>query len=399
MNQDLLRLGWQAIVGHRLRSALSVLGIAIGVAAVILLTSIGEGTRQFILGQFSQFGTNILSINPGKAETMGIPGVLGGTTRKLTFADAAALARLPGVVYVVPIAYGTGRVEANGRGRSVFVYGVTPVIPEAWKFRVRQGSFWPPGDPERGAPVAVIGPTVKRELFGDEDALGQWVRIAGARFRVIGVMEPKGQMLGIDIDDSVYVPVATGLAVLHLDELSELHVTYTNATLAPTVERAVRATLTERHGGREDYTLTTQQAMLDVFGNVMDVITMAVGAIAGISLLVGAIGILTMMWIAVGERTGEIGLLRALGATRGQVQNLFLLEAGLLGMMGGAVGAAAGLGLCALLRVAVTGLPVHTPPEYVVAALAVSLLAGLGSGVGPARRAAGLDPIEALRTE
>jgi putative ABC transport system permease protein len=399
VNQDLLRLGWQAIAGHRLRSALSVLGIAIGVAAVILLTSIGEGTRQFILGQFSQFGTNILSINPGKAETMGIPGVLGGTTRKLTFADAAALARIPGVTHVVPIAYGTGRVEAKGRGRSVFVYGVTPVIPEAWNFRVRQGSFWPLGDPERGAAVAVLGPTVKRELFGADDALGQHVRIAGARFRVIGVMEPKGQMLGIDIDDSVYVPVASGLAILHLDELSELHVVYANASLAGAVEQAVRSVLTDRHGGREDFTVTTQQAMLDVFGNVMDVITMAVGAIAGISLLVGAIGILTMMWIAVGERTGEIGLLRALGATRAQVQHLFLLEAGLLGVIGGLVGAASGLGLCWLLRVAVPGLPVHTPLEYLAAALVVSLLAGLVSGVGPARRAAGLDPIEALRTE
>jgi putative ABC transport system permease protein len=399
MTGDLVRLGYNAIVGHRLRSLLSMLGIAIGVAAVILLTSIGEGTRQFILAQFSQFGTNIISINPGKAQTFGVPGVLGGTTYKLSFADAAALARIAGVEHVVPLTYGTGRVEANGRGRSVFVYGVTPDIADAWHFRVRQGGFWPPDDPDRGAQMAVLGPTVKRELFGDADALGAWVRIAGSRFRVVGIMEPKGQMLGIDIGDAVYVPVATGMAILHLDELSELHVTYASSTLAPRIERDVRQVLTARHGGREDFTVTSQQAMLDVFGNVMGVITMAVGAIAGISLLVGAIGILTMMWIAVGERTGEIGLLRAIGATRGQVQALFLVEAGLLGVVGGATGATGGLALCGLLRLLVTGLPVHTPLTYVAAALGVSLVAGLASGVGPARRAAALDPIEALRAE
>lgn len=399
MTPEMIRLAVGALTSHRLRTALSMLGIAIGVTSVILLTSIGEGTRRYIMDQFSQFGTNILGIAPGKAETVGIPGVLGGTTRKLTIDDAMALQRIAGVDEIVAAAYGSARVEARGRGRGVFIYGVTPNIPRAWKFRVRQGSFWPEGDPHRGYQVAVLGPKLKRELFGEENALGQFVRISGTRFRVIGIMESKGQFLGFDIDDAAYIPVASSMKLFNLPELTEVHVLYAHAGLAGRVQREVKEILTRRHGGKEDFTVTTQAAMLEVFDNVMNVVTMSVGAIGGISLLVGAIGILTMMWIAVGERTSEIGLARAIGATRQQINSLFLAEAAALAGLGGVAGVLAGLGIAALLRLAVPGLPIHTPPLFVALAVAVSLATGLLSGVLPARRAAGLDPIEALRAE
>jgi putative ABC transport system permease protein len=376
-----------------------MLGIAIGIAAVILLTSIGEGTRAYVLSQFTQFGTNLIGINPGKARTLGVPGVLGGTTRKLTIDDAEALARVAGVEKVVPVSVGQSRVEAGERGRSVFVYGVTPDIPVVWRFDVRVGSFWPAGDPRRGAPLAVLGPKLARELFGGESPLGRFVRIAGARFRVVGLMAPKGQMLGIDLDDAAYVPVASAMKLFNQDELFEIDLVYSSVQHAAEMEAAVRRALTERHQGNEDFTVTTQAAMLEVFANVMNVVTLAVGAIAGISLLVGATGILTMMWIAVGERTGEIGLLRAIGASRQQVQALFLAEAAALAAIGGASGVLLGLSGAALLRLAVPGLPVETPAVFVLAALGVSFLTGLLSGVLPARRAALLDPIQALHTE
>jgi len=397
--RDLLHLARGALRAHRLRSFLSMLGIAIGVAAVILLTSIGEGTRVYMVSQFTQFGTNILAINPGKSKTIGIPGVLGGTTRKLTIDDSEALTRVPGVETVVPVTMGLARVQAGERGRSVSVLGATPDLPTLWRFGTRQGSFWPRSDPRRGAPLAVLGPKLARELFGERSALGAFVRIAGGRFRVIGVMEPKGQMMGFDIDDVAYVPVASALQLFDQDELFEIDLIYSSARDAARVEAEVKRVLTVRHGGTEDFTVTSQEAMLDVFGKVMDVVTMAVGAIAGISLLVGATGILTMMWIAVGERTSEIGLLRALGATRGQVQALFLAEAAALATLGGIAGIALGLGLGGALRLLVPGLPVETPLRFVVAGLVVSVLTGLVSGVAPARRAAGLDPIEALRAE
>jgi putative ABC transport system permease protein len=397
--EDILRLATGALRAHRLRSFLSMLGIAIGVAAVILLTSIGEGTRAYMVSQFTQFGTNILAVNPGKSKTLGIPGVLGGTTHKLTIDDAEALARIPGVETVVPFAMGQARVEAGERGRSVPVFGATPDIPTLYRFGARQGSFWPKGDPRTGGPWAVLGPKLARELFGDQSPLGEFIRIASGRFRVVGVMAPKGEMMGFDIDDVVYVPVASAMRLFNLDELLEIDLIYANVRDTARVEAAVKRVLTERHDGNEDFSVTTQEAMLEVFGNVMDVVTTAVGAIAGISLLVGATGILTMMWIAVGERTSEIGLVRALGASRGQVQALFLAEAATISLLGGLTGVVVGLGLGAALRLVVPGLPVETPVRFVLAGLAVSVLTGLVAGVAPARRAAGLDPIEALRAE
>src|SRR5512139_3118869 len=372
----LLHLATGALRAHRLRSFLSMLGIAIGVAAVILLTSIGEGTRVYMVSQFTQFGTNILAINPGKSKTIGIPGVLGGTTRKLTIDDGEALFRVPGVETVVPVVMGNARVQAGERGRSVSVLGATPDLPTLWRFGARQGSFWPKGDPRRGAPLAVLGPKLARELFGDRSALGEFVHVAGGRFRVVGVMEPKGQMMGFDIDDLAYVPVASAMDLFDLDELMEIDLIYSAVRETARVEAEAKRVLAVRHGGTEDFTVTSQEALLD-----------------------GATGILTMMWIAVGERTSEIGLVRALGATRGQVQALFLAEAAALAGLGGVAGVAIGLGLGAVLRVAVPGLPVETPLRFVVAGLVVSVLTGLVSGVAPARRAASLDPIEALRAE
>ena len=340
-----------------------------------------------------------MQINPGKTETLGLPGVLGGTTHKLSLDDAEAIGRLPSVQKSVPLAFGQARVEGNGRGRSVLIFGGTSDMPDVMKFDVGQGSFLPPGDPRRGSAVAVLGPKLKRELFGEKNALGEFVRIAGTRLRVIGVMAPKGRILGFDIDDAAYVPVKTVMQMFNLDELQEIDVLFAHEGLTQRVEDEIRSLLTARHAGKEDFTIVTQTAMLEVFGNVMDVITTAVGAIGGISLVVGAIGILTMMWIAVNERVEEIGLMRALGATERNVQRLFLLEAVILTVLGGIAGIVIGLGISAILRVTVPGLPVYTPARYIGAALLVCALTGLLAGVVPARRAALLHPIEALRTE
>ncbi len=397
--RDLVGLALGALKGHRQRSFLSVLGIAIGIASVVLLTSIGEGTRRYILDQFAQFGTHIIAINPGKSETFGIPGVMGGTTQKLTLEDSEALKRVAGVELVVPLVVGQASVEAGARSRSVNIYGVTSDMPELWKFSVGIGDFLPPGDIDREVQVAVLGPKLATELFGAESPLGQFVRIAGRRLRVIGVMAPKGQILGADIDDVAYVPVATALSLFNSAELFEIDLEYSENASTERVVADVKRVLTERHSGREDYTLNTQEEMLSVFGNVMNIITLAVGAIGGISLLVGAVGILTMMWISVGERTHEIGLLKALGATKGGVLQVFMTEAVVLGLVGGLLGVGIGLGLVGVIHLLFPDLPLGTPPEYVGAALATSFVTGLLSGILPARRAAGLDPIEALRVE
>ena len=394
-----LELGIGAVRGHRLRSMLSVLGIAIGIASIILLTSIGEGTRRYLLAQFSEFGTNILAINPGKIDTHGMPGIFGGTTHKLSLADAEALRRVRGVESVVPIAMGQARVSGNGRGRSVLVYGTTSDIAGVMKLETGQGSFLPEGDPRRGSLVAVLGPKLKTELFGDENALGRFVRVAETRLRVIGVVSPKGRMLGMDLDDSAYVPVATAMRMFNMDELQEVDVSFAHPDLSEGVAERVRKLLIDRHGGKEDFTLYTMSEMLRVFDRVMNAITAGMGAVAAISLLVGAIGVFTMMWISVGERVGEIGLLRAIGATTREVHGLFLFEAVLLTLVGGALGVIGGLAISLGLRLVVPGLPLYTPVEYIGAAFAVSALTGIIAGVLPARRAAQLHPVEALRAE
>jgi len=396
---DLMRLSSGAMSGHPLRSILSMLGIAIGVAAVIMLTSLGEGARRYMVSEFSQFGTNTIGVNPGKTETTGVPGAFGGTTQKLTIEDAAALDRLPILETVVPVAFGQARVEGNGRGRSVFVYGSTAGLPEVLKFTVGQGQFLPQGDPRRGSSVAVIGPKLKRELFGEENALGRFVRIAGARLRVIGVMEPKGQVLGMDMDDSAYIPVATAMRLFNLDELHEIDITIANESQTDAAIEAIKTLLIDRHRGDEDFTVISQSEMLEVFGRVMDVLTLGVAVIASISLLVGSIGIFTMMWISVGERVSEIGLMRALGATTGQIQTIFLTEAILLTMVGGLAGLLFGLLSTIVMRLILPAFPAGAPIEYVISALGVSVLAGILSGVGPARRAADLTPVEALRAD
>ncbi len=396
--RDVLRLTASTIRSHRLRTVLTMLGIAIGTASVILLTSIGEGLRYFILNQFTQFGTNLIMISPGNTKTFGMQGLV-NTTRKLTIEDAQHLLRVPGVEKVVPISYGTARVETSERARSVFIVGVTEDALAVWRVAMKHGSFFPAMDAHRAAPLAVLGSKLKTELFGNESPLGKHVHIGGSRYLVIGVMESKGQLLGIDIDDRAYVTVASALQLFNKEGLQEIHVLFSAGRDSKQVAEAIGKVLIERHDNEEDFTLITQTEMLDTLGNILNVITMGIGGVAAISLLVGAVGILTMMWISVNERISEIGLEKAIGAEAKQILLLFLTEAAILSTAGGLVGVVAGLSIAQLLGLLIPALPVRVPTLYVVMAIVVSVIVGLVSGVAPARRAAGLDPLEALRTE
>jgi putative ABC transport system permease protein len=395
---DLIRLTTSSFLAYRMRSFLTGLGIAIGITAVILLTSIGEGLHQLILAEFSQFGTNLITIQPGKTQTHGGNVGILGSVRQLSIEDAQALRHLTNVEYVNPSVTGNAEVRANDKTRRTTVYGAGHDLTKVLTSNVQTGSFLPDDDPTQARALVVLGSKVRQELFTGQNPLGSYLRIGGQRYRVVGVMEPKGQMLGMDLDDTVFIPAARALELFNRPGLMEIQLSYKPNADLQGVLRAITALLKERHG-REDFTLIPQEKALEVLGSVLDVITFAVGALGGISLLVGGVGILTIMTMAVTERTAEIGLLRALGARERQVMTLFLGEAMVLSALGGFAGLALGVGIAQALHLLVPALPVHTPWLFAVVAELSAVSIGLMAGVIPARRAARLDPVEALHAE
>ena len=396
---DSTRFALQAITSHRLRSFLTLLGIAVGIAAVILLTSIGEGVHRFVLAEFTQFGTNVIAIAPGKVKTGGQPpSGIPSTARLLTIEDADSLKQLPHVTGSTPTVWGNSEVEGNGRLRRTTVYGVDADFPHVFSTSVRVGRFLPQENAGGARAFIVLGSKLRNELFGTENPLGARVRIGGLHFRVIGVMAPKGQFLGIDLDDTAFIPAERALELYNREGLMEIHVIYADGTSSASVATAIKERLKLRHG-HEDFTITTQEDMLKTLSNILNILTMAVGAIGGISLLVGGVGIVTIMTISVTERTNEIGLLVALGARRQTILGLFLSESVILAALGGILGLLLGIGVAQLLRLLIPTFPVHTPWSFAMGALAMSAVIGLLAGVLPARNASRLDPIEALRAE
>lgn len=395
---DSFRFSWRALTAHKLRTSLSAGGIAVGIAAIILLTAIGEGIHQFVLAEFSQFGTHIVNVTPGKTRTHGASVGSIGTTRPLTLDDVEALRAVPHARFINGGVAGNAEIRAGNKRRRVMVYGEGADFSRAFSMQVAIGNFLPADKPEAARAFAVLGSKARQELFGSQNPLGAVIQVGGMRFRVIGVMASKGQVLGFDLDDTVYIPTARALELFNREGVMEAHVVYRpGAPVEPVVEN-IKRILLARHG-REDFTVTPQQQMLSTLSTVLDVLTFAVAALGGISLLVGAVGIITLMHISVNERVSEIGLLKALGATRAGIRSLFLIESAGLSLLGGIVGLASGGAIAWLLQILVPALPVQVPWVYVSGALAASMLIGLGAGVAPAWAASQLDPVESLRTE
>jgi putative ABC transport system permease protein len=393
---DLLLFALRALHGHRLRTALSLFGMSIGVAAVVILTGLGDGARSFVTRQFQSIGSNLVIVVPGRNETTGmVPGIT-GVPNDLTLQDAEALRRgLLEVRRVAPMVVASASVSFGERRRQVGILGTTHEFIEVQDFRVDRGRFLPPGDPQRSSAVAVLGSETARELFLGEDPLGQRIRIGDRRARVIGVLADRGTQVGVDLNDVVLVPVATAMQMFNRSSLFRILLQVNAYADMATVQETVRETMRERHG-ELDVTVLTQDSVVSTLSSILGVLTLALVAIAAISLSVAGIGIMNVMLVSVAERTPEIGLLRAVGVKRRQILGVFLTEAVLLSLAGGMVGVAVGVAGLRLLVVLYPAFPAAAPAWAVAAALGVAILAGVVFGVLPARRATRLDPVVAL---
>jgi putative ABC transport system permease protein len=380
---DVLGFALRALRGHRLRTTLSLLGVAIGVAAVVTLTALGEGARRYVLSQFASVGTNMVVVLPGKTETTGAMPGIGGVPNDLTLDDGLAVARgVREVDKVAPMVIGTETVAYEERRRQVALAGGTHEMLEVRRLGIAHGRFLPPLAWDRGAPIAVIGTKLAQELFPGTDPVGKVVRVGDWRMRV-------------DMDDVVIVPVATAMKMLNRSGLFRLLIQARSHADLGRVKEAVLRLITERHG-EEDVTVITQDAVVSAFNSILDALTMALAGIAAVSLAVAGVGIMNVMLVSVSERTREVGLLKALGAGRRQILAAFLTEAVLISSAGGLLGLALGFAAVGLLVTIYPALPASPPPWAVVAAFSLSVVVGAVFGVLPARRATRLDPVAAL---
>lgn len=392
-----LAFALQSLLCNRVRSALILLAMAIGIAGVVLLTWLGDCARFYITDQFQSLGTNLVIVFPGRNETTGgAPPILAETPRPLTLDDALAITRSSAVSRIAPIIAGSMLVDAGGKQRDTMVLGSTSDLLEVRHLDLAAGSFLPTGDPRLASAVCVIGRTVKRELFGDRNAVGEWVRLGDRRYRVIGELGSQGRSLGTDLDEIVVLPVAAAQALFDSEGMFRVLV---EAKSRDAVERAKRdcsRILTERHDGEEDVTVITQESVLSTFDGILRALTLSVAGIAAISLVVAGILIMNVMVVSVSQRRAEIGLLKALGASQAVIRAVFLWEALLLSLCG----ALLGLGLGELVSFTAPrfqpALVAGAPLWALLSSFAVAIGIGVGFGLSPALRAARLDPVQAL---
>ncbi|MCZ6727611.1 MAG: ABC transporter permease, partial [Acidobacteria bacterium] len=373
------RFAFGALAGHGLRTGLSLVGVMIGVAAVVVLTALTDGARTYVIEQFASLGTNLVIVLPGHTETTGVPGIT-AIPNDLTLADAEAVAQqVRAVKRAAPVSMGTEEVAFGERRRQVALIGTTADYARVRQIRVARGEFLPPGDMDRGAPVCVLGHNTARELFPAQNPVGQVVRVGGWRMRVLGVLGRQGNKLGLDLDETIYVPVATGMQMLDRSSLFRILVeahAYADLDMA---REGIRELLIERHG-EEDITVITQDAVLSTFSAILNTLTIVLAAIAAISLTVAGIGIMNVMLVSVSERTREIGLLRAVGVHRHQILAVFLIEAALLSAAGALLGLLFGWLLVQVMVGFYPALPAAPPLWAVGAAFGVAVLVGIVFG-------------------
>lgn len=395
---DIFRFAFFSVERARARTLLMLLATAIGVAAVVLLTGLGEAARRYITAEFASLGTNLVVVMPGKSETVGgtLQAGVGVITRDLTIDDAAALLRHHAVHRVVPLTVGAASIQHAGLEREATVFGATSDLLSLRQWDMWKGQFLPETKWTLANAVCVIGTEIESELFGNESALGRWVRVGESRFRVIGVLDPASKSIGMDVEELVIIPVASALSLFNSNSLFRILIEGKSPDNLDTIKAFTTKTIKERHHGEEDVTLVTEDAMLDTFDQIFTALTMAIAGIAAISLIVAGILIMNVMLVSVAQRTNEVGLLKAIGANPAQITHLFLTEALLLSVFGALVGIVIGLIGGFTITHFVPALDMRPPLWALVAGFTIAFVSGTLFGLMPARRAAALDPVLAL---
>jgi len=387
------RVALDALRANRLRSVLTMLGVVIGVAAVVALVAIGTGTKQQIESQVEGLGSNLLIVVPGRLQAGGGP-----TASPLTLDDVEAVDRVVGDRSRVAVTIASGEtVRTGSRSAYASMQGVLETTPSVFVRRLDRGSYLTRTDVNTGRRVAVLGAGVAGALFGEVDPIGRQVTIGGVRFRVIGTFERLGQSLGVDRDSEVHIPVTAAQRLLGTDRIDALAIRAPDRDKIGALGAAVVAALVKRHPDT-DFSAVTQEQILGVLGDILGVLTGVLAAIAGISLLVGGVGVSNIMLVSVRERTKEIGLRKAVGARPRDIGVQFLLEAVLLTTIGGVIGMALGV-TAALVVDRLTPVPAAVTWWSLALSFGVSAAVGIIFGVVPAQRAGRLDPVVALRTE
>lgn len=395
---DVFHFAGSGLLAYRTRTSLMLLAMSIGVASVMILTALGEGARQFVRGEFASLGSNLVIVYPGRSETSGagLANMMGVATRDLTLADARAFTRHSSVVKVAPLNVGAAEISWQSRKREVAVLGSSAELLSIRHWEMAQGQFLPKSDWDRANAVCVIGAKVRNEIFGAHSALGQWIRLGQNRYRVIGILASEGRSIGVDVEEIVIIPVASAQSLFNVSSLFRVLVEVKSRQAIPGVIKFIENTITDRHQGELDVTVITQDAILATFDNILGALTLAVSGIAAISLAVAGILIMNVMLVAVSQRTAEIGLLKALGASRKAILLLFLVEALLLSASGAAIGIVLGhLGSWGI-RLALPDLQAYPPLWSALASVLIALVTGVIFSLLPARKAARMDPVMAL---
>ena len=398
---EIIKASKDSLMSNKVRSFLTMLGVIIGVAAVILLVSIGEGARTYIHRELGNLGTNILVVVPGKTSAKGgFHPPEASTVRKLIYDDARLIKRrAKHVDDAAPVMFGSAKVKYLNQSRDNSIVGSTETYFSIRNLKVDSGRFITESEVDAKRKVCILGRTVKRDLFGDKNALGALVSIGDSKYRVVGVMEKKGVTLGIDFDDIVFITTTAAQELFDTDRLFNITIKVKSANELHEATEEIKQILIKRHAGKEDFTVMSQDEMLGVMNKILNIMTAVLAGIAAISLVVGGIGIMNIMLVSVRERTREIGIRKALGAKNSDILLQFLVESMTLSIIGGAGGILFAGTVSFIIPYFIEFLPTQLELWSIVLAFLFSAAVGIFFGVYPARKASLYDPITALRYE